>query len=47
MATTDAGTPVILRTDVLDMDLIHVLEKQYTVILDKRDNDLIIELHKR
>lgn len=39
--------PVTLRVDVIDMGLLHLLETRYVVLIEQRDNDIVIELHKK
>ena len=40
----DPGT---LRVDVIDMGLLHLLETRYVVLIEQRDNDIVIELYKK
>ena len=49
METTevDPEEPITLRADVIDMGLIHLLETKYMVIIEQRENDIIIELYKK
>ena len=44
---TDPKDPITLRVDVIDMGLIHLLETKYMVIIEQRENDIIIELYKK
>ena len=39
--------PITLRVDVIDMGLIHLLETRYVVLIEQRENDIIIELYKK
>ena len=39
--------PVTLRVDVIDMGLLHLLEIRYVVLIEQRDNDIVIELYKK
>ena len=39
--------PITLRADVIDMGLLHLLETRYVVIIEQRDNDIVIELYKK
>ena len=39
--------PITLRVDVIDMFLLHLLETKYVVIIEQRENDIIIELYKK
>lgn len=36
---------IVLHTDALDMDLIRLLMSRYTVIIEEKNNEIIIELH--
>lgn len=36
---------IVLRTDTLDMDLLRLLMTRYTVIVEEKNNEIIIELH--
>ena len=49
METTevDPKDPITLRVDVIDMGLLHLLESRYMVIIEQRENDIVIELHKK
>lgn len=40
-------SPIILRVDVIDMGLLHLLEAKYVVLIEQRDNDIVIELYKK
>ena len=39
--------PVTLRVDVIDMGLLHLLETRYVVLIEQRNNDIVIELYKK
>lgn len=39
--------PVTLRVDVIDMGLLHLLETRYVVLIEQRDNNIVIELYKK
>lgn len=39
--------PVTLRVDVIGMGLLHLLETRYVVLIEQRDNDIVIELYKK
>ena len=39
--------PVTLRVDVIDMGLLHLLETRYVVLIEQRDNDIVIELYEK
>ena len=49
METTevDPKDPITLRVDVIDMGLIHLLETKYMVLIEQRENDIVIELYKK
>lgn len=44
METTevDPKDPITLRVDVIDMGLLHLLETKYMVLIEQRENDIII-----
>lgn len=44
---TDQKEPITLRADVIDMGLLHLLETKYMVIIEQRENDIVIELYKK
>ena len=48
METTevDPKDPITLRVDVIDMGLLHLLETKYMVLIEQRENDIVIELYK-
>ena len=39
--------PITLRVDVIDMGLLHLLETRYVVLIEQRENDIIIELYTK
>ena len=39
--------PITLRADVIDIGLLHLLETRYVVLIEQRENDIIIELYKK
>ena len=39
--------PITLRADVIDMGLLHLLESKYVVIIEQRENNIVIELYKK
>lgn len=39
--------PITLRVDVIDMGLLHLLETRYVVLIEQRENDIVIELYKK
>lgn len=39
--------PITLRTDVIDMGLLHLLETRYVVLIEQRENDIVIELYEK
>ena len=49
METTevDPKYPITLRVDVIDMGLLHLLETKYMVLIEQRENDIVIELYKK
>ena len=49
METTevDQKDPITLRVDVIDMGLLHLLETKYMVLIEQRENDIVIELYKK
>ena len=44
METTevDPKDPITLRVDVIDMGLLHLFETKYMVLIEQRENDIII-----
>lgn len=49
METTevDPKDPITLRVDVIDMGLLHLLETKYMVLIEQRENDIVIELYTK
>ena len=49
METTevDPKDQLTLRVDVIDMGLLHLLETKYMVLIEQRENDIVIELYKK
>ena len=49
METTevDPKDPITLRVDVIDIGLLHLLETKYMVLIEQRENDIVIELYKK
>lgn len=43
----DQKDPITLRVDVIDMGLLHLLETRYVVIIEQRENNIMIELYKK
>lgn len=39
--------PITLRADVIDMGLLHLLESKYVVIIEQRENNIVIELYTK
>lgn len=39
--------PITLRVDVIDIGLIHLLETRYVILIEQRENDIMIELYKK
>ena len=39
--------PITLRADVIDVGLLHLLETRYVVIIEQRENDIVIELYTK
>ena len=39
--------PITLRVDVIDIGLLHLLETRYVVLIEQRENDIVIELYKK
>ena len=39
--------PITLRVDVIDMGLRHLLETRYVVLIEQRENDIVIELYTK
>ena len=49
METTEVEPeyPITLRVDVIDMGLLHLLETRYDVLIEQRENDIMIELYRK
>lgn len=49
METTEVESedPITLRADVIDIGLLHLLETKYVVLIEQRENDIVIELYKK
>ena len=49
METTEVEPkyPITLRVDVIDMGLLHLLETKYMVLIEQRENDIVIELYTK
>ena len=49
METTESEPekPITLRADVINMDLLHLLETRYVVLIEQRENDIVLELYKK
>ena len=43
----DPKDQITLRVDVIDMGLLHLLETKYMVLIEQRENDIVIELYKK
>lgn len=39
--------PITLRVDVIDIGLLHLLETRYVVLIEQRENNIMIELYKK
>ena len=39
--------PIILRVDVIDIGFLHLLETKYVLLIEQRENDIVIELYKK
>lgn len=39
--------PITLRVDVINMGLLHLLETRYVVLIEQRENDIVIELYTK
>ena len=44
---TEPEDPITLRAGVIDMDLLHLLETRYVVLVEQRENDIVIELYEK
>ena len=38
---------ITLRADVIDMGLLHLLKTKYVVLIEQRENYIVIELYKK
>ena len=49
METTEVEPeyPITLRADVIDMGLLHLLETRYVVLIEQRENYVVIELYTK
>ena len=49
METTEVESkyPITLRVDVIDMGLLHLLETKYMILIEQRENNIMIELYKK
>ena len=49
METTEVEPkdPITLRVDVIDMGLLHLLETRYVILIEQRENNIMIELYKK
>lgn len=43
----EENPPITLCADVLDMGLVHLLESEYTVIIQRHENKIKIELYDK
>ncbi len=43
----ESKDPITLRVDVIDMGLLHLLETRYVVLIEQRENDIVIELYTK
>ena len=39
--------PITLRVDVIDIGFLHLLETKYVVLIEQRENNIMIELYKK
>ena len=39
--------PIVLRANIIDMGLLHLLESRYLVVIEKRGEDIVFELYKK
>ena len=39
--------PITLRVDVIDMGLLHLLETRHVVLIEQRENDIVMELYTK
>ena len=49
METTEVEPkyPITLRVDVIDMGLLHLLGTKYMILIEQRENNIMIELYKK
>ena len=49
METTEVEPedPITLHTGVIDMGLLHLLETRYDVLVEQRENDIVMELYEK
>ena len=49
METTEVEPedPITLRVDVIDMGLLNLLETRYVLLIEQRENNIVIELYKK
>lgn len=47
MEIINTAPGMVLRTDALNMDLLRLLMTQYTVIVENKNNEVIIELYPK
>ena len=49
METTEVESEyhITLRADIIDMDLLHLLETGYEVLIEQRENYIVIKLYKK
>jgi len=40
-------TPIVLRANIIDMGLLHLLESRYIVVIEKCGEDIVFELYKK
>ena len=39
--------PITLRAGVIDIGLLHLLETRYDVLMEQRENDIVMELYEK
>ena len=49
METTESEPeyPITLRAGAIDVGLLHLLETRYVVLIEQRENDIVIELYEK
>lgn len=47
ITNTKPRPAMVLRTDALNMEVLRLLMTQYTVIVEKQDNKITIELYQK